>query len=80
MKGNIIEVKDKPLRDVMQAFWKCIWNVNINYNNSEACMNKLKTNYCTNVNQKEYDINIETINKIKLFQKSWSRNGYLFLV
>ena len=26
-------------------------------------MNELKTNYCTNLNEKEYEINIETLNK-----------------
>ena len=32
MKRNAIEVKDVPTKDDIQAFWKSIWNVKIDYN------------------------------------------------
>ena len=62
MKGNTI-VKDMPTKDNIQAFWKSIWNVKIDYNTNAPCINELKTNYCANVNQKDYEIDLETLNK-----------------
>ena len=63
MKENTIEVKDMPTKDNIQAFWKSIWNVKINYNTNTPSINELKTNYCANVNQKDYEISLETLNK-----------------
>ena len=63
MKANTIEVKDMPTKDDIQAFWKSIWNVKIDYNTNAPWINELKTNYCANVNQKDYEINLETLNK-----------------
>ena len=63
MKRNAIEVKDMPTKDDIQAFWKSIWNVKIDYNTNAPWINELKTNYCANVNQKDYEINLETLNK-----------------
>ena len=37
--------------------------VKIDYNTNALWINKLKTNYCANVNQKDYEINLETLNK-----------------
>ena len=63
MKGNTIEVKDMPTKDDIQAFWKSIWNVKIDYNTNARWINELKTNYCANVNQKDYQINLETLSQ-----------------
>ena len=52
MKRNITEVKDMPTKDDIQAFWKSIWNIKIDYNTNAQWINELKTNYCANVNQK----------------------------
>ena len=63
MKGNTIEVKDMPNKDDIQAFWKSVWNVKIDYNTNATWIKELKTNYCANVNQKDYKINIKTLQK-----------------
>ena len=63
MKGNTIEVKDMPTKDDIQAFWKSIWNVKIDYNTNAPSINELRTSYCGNENQKGYEINLETLNK-----------------
>ena len=63
MKGNTIEVKDMPNKDDIQAFWKSIWNLKIDYNTNATWIKELKTNYCANVNQKNYKINIEALQK-----------------
>ena len=47
-KGNTIEVKDMLNKDDIQAFWKSIWNVKIDYNTSATWIKELKTNYCAN--------------------------------
>ena len=39
MKGNTIEVKDMPTKDDIQAFWKSIWNVKIDYNINDPWIN-----------------------------------------
>ena len=52
MKRNITEVKDIPTKDDIQAFWKSIWNIKIDYNTNAQWINELKTNYCANINQK----------------------------
>ena len=62
MKENTIEVKDMPTKDNIQAFWKSIWNVKIDYNTNVPLINELKTNYCANTNQKYYEISLETLN------------------
>ena len=61
MKGNTIKVKDMPNKDDIKAFWKSIWNVKTDYN--APWINILKTNYCANVKQKDYKINLETLKK-----------------
>ena len=61
MKGNTIELKDMP--NDIQAFWKIIWNIKIDCNTNAPWINELKTNYYANVNQKDYKINIETLQK-----------------
>ena len=63
MKENTIEVKYMPTKNDMQAFWKSIWNVKTDYNNNALWIDELKTNYCVNANQKDYKINIETLQK-----------------
>ena len=63
MKGNTIEVKDMPTKDDIQAFWKSIWNVKIDYNTNAPWINELKSNYCANVSQKDYEINLETLSQ-----------------
>ena len=63
MKENTIEVKDMPTKDNIQAFWKIICNVKIDYNTNVPLINELKTNYCANVNQNDYEIRLETLNK-----------------
>ena len=63
MKGNTIEVKDMPTKDDIQAIWKSIWNVKTDYNTNAPWINKLKTSYCANVNQKGRQINLETLKK-----------------
>ena len=83
MKGNTIEVKDMPTKDDIQAFWKSIWNVKIDYNTNAPWINELKTNYYVNVNQKDYEINLETLNKVlsKIQNnKTPGRDDYRFLV
>ena len=44
MKGNNIEVKDMPSKYDIQAFWKSIWNVKIDYNTNTPWISELKTN------------------------------------
>ena len=83
MKGNTIEVKDMPTKDDIQAFWKSIWNVKIDYNTNAPWINELKTNYCANVSHKDYEINLETLNKVlsKIQNnKTPGRDDYRFLV
>ena len=63
MKGNTIEVKNIPTKVNMQTFWKSIWNVKIDHNTNASWIKELKTNYCANVNQNYYEINLETLNK-----------------
>ena len=53
-----------PTKDDIQAFSKSIWNVKIDYNTNAPWINELKTNYCVNMNQKDYEINLETLNEV----------------
>ena len=55
-----------PTKVNMQTFWKSIWNVKIDHNTNASWINELKTNYCANVNQNYYEINLETLNKVPL--------------
>ena len=57
-----------PTKYNIQVFWNSFWDVKNGYNTSTPCINKLKTNYCANANQKNY----KTISKhYKMhFQKS----------
>ena len=52
-----------PTKDDIQAFWKSIWNVKIDFNTNVPWINELKTNYCANLNQKYYEINLELLQK-----------------
>ena len=64
IKGKTIEVKDMPIKDDIQAFWKSISNVKIDYNINAPWIIELKTNYCANANQKDYEINLETLYRV----------------
>ena len=44
MKGNTIEVKDMLTKDEIQAFWKSLWNIKIDYSTNVPWINELKTN------------------------------------
>ena len=52
-----------PTKDDIQAFWKSIWNVKTDFNTNVPWINELKTNYCANLNQKYYEINLEILQK-----------------
>ena len=48
---------------IFKLFGKSNWNAKIDYNTNALWIIELKTSYCANVNQKDYEINLETLIK-----------------
>ena len=47
----------------IQAFWKSIWNVNIDTNTNAPSINELKNKLMCQREPKDYDINLERLKK-----------------
>ena len=59
-----ISVENPPSKESMELFWKNIWGVEQQYNKNADWLPKLEIDYCKNVEQKEYELTSDVLNKI----------------
>ena len=59
-----MEIKKTSTGEEIETFWKDIWGNNSNFNPDTPWFEILKSEYCTNTEQKQYRITSETIDKV----------------
>ena len=65
MKGeNAGPVKDTPTSHGVQEFWGTLWGTSVEHNPDAPWITTLRDEYCMNVEQKQYEITDEILNKI----------------
>ena len=65
MKGdNAGPVKDTPTSHGVQKFWGTLWGTSVEHNPDAPWITTLRDEYCMNVEQKQYEITDEILNKI----------------
>ena len=65
MKGeNAGPVKDTPRSHGVKEFWGTLWGTSVEHNADAPWITTLRDEYFMNVEQKQYEITDETLNKI----------------